>query len=307
MFSFIDDDRSGKTADEGWYVFYTRLEDLLTCMIKNNATLRAKKTRIGFESTVFYGFEIKHGKTTTAEKNLTPIRTMMAPKCKADVRRVLGIFVQAKNWVPNYAARVKPLTDLLRKAATFKWGSEQQLSFKFMREHLLSRPWLHPVDLKRPVHIDVDASQYAMGACVYQINKDDGTQKDVIMFASKAFDDDRHRSYTTASPFYREARAVAHFLKMIQPLVALSPFPVHVHSDHMPLKWMKQSRRGPIADFVVFDLGGMYYRIHYKPGKTNIIADALSSRFPLVSPNDFHLRGLIAALKVLLDNLSEKT
>jgi hypothetical protein len=97
MHSFIDDDRTGKTADESWDVFYARLEDVLKTVIKNNATLRPEKTRIGFESTVFYGFEIKNGKSTTAAKNLIPIKTMKTPTCQADVRRVLGIFVQSKN------------------------------------------------------------------------------------------------------------------------------------------------------------------------------------------------------------------
>ena len=307
MHSFIDDDRTGKTADESWDVFYARLEDVLKTVIKNNATLRPEKTRIGFESTVFYGFEIKNGKSTTAAKNLIPIKTMKTPTCQADVRRVLGIFVQSKNWVPNYATRTKPLTDLLRKGRKWDWGPKEQESFRFMRTILLSRPWLHPVDLDRPVHMDVDASQYGMGACVYQLDDEKNpTKKDFIMFASKAFDDDRHRSYTTASPFYREARAVAHFLEEVRPLVALSKYAVQVHSDHLPLKWMKHSRRGPIADFVVFNIGGMHFDIHYKPGKTNIIADALS-RFPCISPNTFHLQGLKSALDVLLQNLCEET
>ena len=84
-------------------------------VVKNNATLRPEKTRIGFESTVFHGFEIKHGKSSNAEKNLIPIKNMQTPTCQADVRRVLGIFVQSKNWVPNCATRTKPLSDLLRK------------------------------------------------------------------------------------------------------------------------------------------------------------------------------------------------
>ena len=141
MHSFIDDDRSGKTADESWDVFCTRLEDILKTVIKNNATLRPEKSRIGFESTVFYGFEIKHGKSSNAEKNLAPIKTMENPTCQADVRRVLGIFVQSKNWVPNYASRTKPLTDLLRKGQRWDWGPKQQESFQFMRTLLQWWAW----------------------------------------------------------------------------------------------------------------------------------------------------------------------
>ena len=145
--------------------------------------------------------------------------------------------------------------------------------------------------------MDVDASQYAMGACLYQINEKE--EKNIILFASKAFDDERGKTFTTASPFYREARAVAHFMKEVRSLTALSPFKLLVHSDHLPLTWMKLSKRSTICDFVLFDMGGMDYEILYKPGKSNIVADALS-RFPMIGPNKFHLKGLVQAMKTLL-------
>ena len=300
LFSFIDDDRTGKTAEEGWDVFLSRLEDLLKCMVKNNATLRPEKTRIGFTSTEFFGVHIENGKTKIARKNLLPIEQMHTPRCVGDIRRVLGVFVQSKNYIENYSEITKPLSVLLRKSTKFLWGAEQEHAFETMREKLLSRPWLHVVDYKRQLHLDVDASQFAMGASLFQIN--DKGERDNILFASKAFDHERGKSYTTASPFYREARAIAHFMKEVRGLTALSPFKLMVHSDHLPLKWMKLSRRGTICDFVLFDMGGMDYEILYKPGKINIVADALS-RYPMVSPNKFHLKGLIHALNTLLKEL----
>ncbi|MGB1481639.1 MAG: RNase H-like domain-containing protein, partial [Flavobacteriales bacterium] len=290
LFSFIDDDRSGKTAEEGWDKFLCRLEDLLKCMVQNDATLRPEKTRIGFTSTEFFGHEITNHKTRVARKNLLPVEQMQTPTCVGDIRRVLGVFVQSKDHVENYSTVIKPLSMLLRKSAKFVWGKEQEQSFESMRKILLSRPWLHVVDYKKQLHLDVDASQYAMGACLYQINEKG--EKNIILFASKAFDDERGKTFTTASPFYREARAVAHFMKEVRNFTALSPFKLLVHSDHLPLTWMKLSKRSTICDFVLFDMGGMDYEILYKPGKSNIVADALS-RFPMIGPNKFHLKGLV--------------
>ena len=139
----MDDDRSGKTAGEGWEKFLSRLEDLLSCMVKNNATLRPEKTRIGFTSTEFFGTDIADGKTRVAQKNLLPIENMHTPRCVQDIRRVLGVFVQSKSYVPNYSTITKPLSVLLRKNTKFVWGTEQENAFGTMRTTLLSRPWLH--------------------------------------------------------------------------------------------------------------------------------------------------------------------
>ena len=146
LFSFIDDDRSGKTAEEGWDKFLCRLEDLLKCMVKNDATLRPEKTRIGFTSTEFFGHEISNHKTRVARKNLLPVEQMQTPTCVGDIRRVLGVFVQSKDHVENYSTVIKPLSMLLRKGTKFVWGKEQEQSFENMRKILLSRPWLHVVD-----------------------------------------------------------------------------------------------------------------------------------------------------------------
>ena len=249
-------------------------------MCKNNATLRPEKTRIGFTSTEFFGTEISNGKTRVASKNLLPMKRMHTPTCVGDIRRVLGVFVQSKSHVPNCSMITKPLSMLLRKNTKFVWGDEQKHAFETMRTTLLSRPWSHVIDHKRPLHLDVDASHFAMGASLCQL--DDQDERKFILFASKAFDDERGKSFTTASPFCREARAIAHFMKEVRNLTALSPFKLQVHSDHLSLSWMKLSRRGTICDFVLFDMGVMDYEILHKPGKMNIVADALS-RFPMVT------------------------
>ena len=45
---------------------------------------------------------------------------------------------------------------------------------------------------------------------------------------------------------------------------------------------MRTCDKGPIAEFVLFDMGGVDYNINYIKGPMNKIADALS-RFPMVT------------------------
>ena len=88
-------------------------------------------------------------------------------------------------------------------------------------------------DHERPFHLEVDASAYAMGGCLYQVNKHDKSKKDIIAFYSKAFDAEKHGSWMRASPFYREAMALAHMVKEVSGIVSHSKWPL-VGSPHGP-------------------------------------------------------------------------
>ena len=119
MYTYIDDDRIGKKPGESWNNLLSRYEDLLKCLQTVNGTLSPSKTRLGCATTVFYGREIGNGISRTARKNLAPIANMSKPQNVGDIRRVLGVFVQSKDYVKNYAQRTKCLSMLTRK--NVKW------------------------------------------------------------------------------------------------------------------------------------------------------------------------------------------
>ncbi len=88
--------------------------DFLALCERENWTLNATKTRVGFLSCVFFGFLVDKSGTRLADKNLDPIKRMVPPTNLPELRMTLGVFVQSSRFIPQYAHVVRPLTELIR-------------------------------------------------------------------------------------------------------------------------------------------------------------------------------------------------
>ena len=64
---------------------------------------------VGFEQVVFYGHEIDKDGHRQTERNLDPIRKCVAPETVSELRSVLGMFVQRKNRIKDFAIIARPL------------------------------------------------------------------------------------------------------------------------------------------------------------------------------------------------------
>ncbi len=60
--------------------------DFLALCLEEHWTLNATKTRVGYPSCVFFGFEVDKKGTRLADKNLDPIRRMVPPSNLPELR-----------------------------------------------------------------------------------------------------------------------------------------------------------------------------------------------------------------------------
>ncbi|GFW17405.1 retrovirus-related Pol polyprotein from transposon 412 [Trichonephila clavipes] len=106
-------------------------------------------------------------------------------------------FVQTCSWyrryIPNFSQIAKLLTDLTKKNAMWKWGSEQEDAFRDLKLKLASPPVLKPADGTKPFVIRTDAFSVALGAVLLQGEKD---EEHPIEYASRLLSSSE-RNYST--------------------------------------------------------------------------------------------------------------
>ena len=180
-------------------------------------------------------------------------------------------------FVKNFSTKAAPLYELLKKGARFKWTKLEQQSFNSIKDDLAESKLLANFDGESPLMVEVDASPVGVGCVLLQ--KIDGHEKP-IYFASKKL--------TSAEIKYsqidKEGLALVFALKRFRYFLLGRHFVAR--TDHKPLlglfgkeKPIPQNANARIQRWALF-LSQYNYDLIHKPGKENVIADALS-RLPV--------------------------
>jgi len=175
------------------------------------------------------------------------------------------------------------LTDLTRTKVPFVWSEECENSYNFFKDCLTRYPILRQFDQSKPVILTTDASAYAIGAILSQpcpIEESSGGLGELsqnivdlpVAYASRLLNK-AERNYST---YERELLAVVWALEKFKQYTYLNP--VVVFTDHKPLVTLKKTQIQGSDRLVRWRLRLEVYdfTILYRPGKTNVCADALS-------------------------------
>ena len=161
----------------------------------------------------------------------------------------------------------------------FKWSSEQDRAFIEIKERLCGAPLLALLDFSKTFEVECDASGIGIGAILMQ-------EKRPIAYFSEKLNGVALNYPTHDKEFYTLVRV----LETWQHYLWLKKFVIH--TNHESLKHLKGqgklNRRH--AKWVEF-IETFPYVIKYRQGKENIVADALSRRYALVSTLNAKLLG----------------
>ena len=87
---------------------------------------------------------------------------------KKDVEKFLGVTVWFQDFIANYASILKPVTDLLKKDASFSWNQETEKAVKDILHAISCAPVLRHFDPTLKTKVWTDASQYAIAGWICQ-------------------------------------------------------------------------------------------------------------------------------------------
>ncbi|CAC5382309.1 unnamed protein product [Mytilus coruscus] len=110
------------------------------------------------------------------------------PKNVKELRRLIGMLNWFRKFIPNFSAKISPLTRLLKKGQFFVWNVEQQSSFNDLKYALLNSKILAFPNYDLTFRLAVDTSSRGIGYMLYQMhpNVNGEEQPRVIRFGSKS-------------------------------------------------------------------------------------------------------------------------
>lgn len=261
----------GKTFEE----HLIRLRNVLSCLRAAQLKIQLEKCHFVVNEVAYLGHVVGRDGVRPDPKTVEAIRTYPVPKNPKEVQKFLGLAGWYRRFIPDYATKAKPLTELTRKDQTFKWEAAQEQAFQTLTGYLCSDSVLIYPDFSEPFLLATDASGVAVGAVLSQ--KREGYDRP-IAYASRGLNA-AERNYTVTE---QELLAVVWAIKQFRCYLYGRRFTLI--TDHAALRWML-SIKDPSSRLTrwALRLEEYDYDVIHRPGKLHKNADALS-RVSLPSP-----------------------
>ena len=257
-------------SDVGTHVRHLR--KVLECMREHKLYANIDKCIFGATEIPFLGCFVGVDGIRADPEKIRAIVDWPQPKSQKDLRKWLGLANYLHRYSDGYAERVRPLSNLLKKDVEWLWTSDHEVAFGEVKSSLLKAPILALPDPAKPFSVVCDASDFAIGCALLQ--RDDEGRDRVIEFQSRQLKA-AERNYPVHD---KELLAMKYALvKFRVHLLGAAPFVVY--TDHASLRTATNSPHlsQRMARWLSF-FAEYNFTVEYKPGKLNVLADALSRR-----------------------------
>ena len=255
---------------ETWEQHLVVLDEVLSRLAKAGFTVRPTKCVLGADSIEVVGHRISDGIKGLHEDNVVKIRHAKRPRTKKEVRAFLGLTEYYREFIPNYAAKAVPLSDLTKKGRPNQvvWSDAQEKAYNTLKAEIASSPILRLPDNTKPFTLRTDASDKGLGAVLLQ--EHDGKLLPVS-YASKKLTE-REKKYSTIE---RECLAVVWAVRKF--LIFLYGVEFTLQTDHQPLVYLKTAKflNDRVMRWAMF-LQNYNLKIESIKGVENVGADYLS-------------------------------
>lgn len=250
---------------------YQHIREVLERFKKFNVTVNLAKCQFFQQEVSFLGHIITTEGIRMDEEKIKTIQRFKTPSTKKDLQSYLGFLNFYRRYIDKFAHNIEPMVELLRKNCPWTWETKHQNAFEKSKQDFLKEVIIAFPDFSKPLYINTDASNSAIGGELFQIIDDN---RATLGFASRILKPAETR-YTTTE---LEALALVYCCsKFRQYLIGHK---IIIQTDHMALTFIKQCQlsNGRLTRWALA-LQEYDFEIVHIPGKMNIAADTLT-RYP---------------------------
>jgi hypothetical protein len=181
----------------------------------------------------FLGMILENGTVTMDPVKVAGVAEWKEPKNVKDIRKFLGFCNFYRCFIWGFSQIAKPLNNLLKKGVKWVWEEAKQKAFDRLKKQVTEEPVLMQPDQKKQFEIEVDASNYAIGAVLMQKGEKDILHP--VAFFLKTMND-AQRNYDM---YNRELLALVETFRHWRHYLHSAAHKVKVHTDHANLLYWK--------------------------------------------------------------------
>ena len=257
-------------SSDSWEEHCDTLDKVFEAIKNAGLVINIKKCEFAKASVTYLGHKIGHGRIAPKQSNVESILKFPCPKNAREVKSFLGLAGYYRRFVQNFSDIVHPLTLLLKKKSKFVWDEACDSAFNKIKAVITSYPILRSPDFSKPFALAVDASDYGVGAVLFQ--DFDNEQHPVAFFSKKL--NAAQQNYSTIE---KEALSLVLAYSHFEIYLSSSKGPIQVYTDHNPLTFINKFRgkNARLTRWSIF-FQDKNLEIHHIKGSLNVVPDRLS-------------------------------
>lgn len=132
--------------------------------------IKFNKTKFQFQKnqTKYLGLNFSQKGVEPDKERVRVITELKSPTNIKELQSILGMINYLRAFIPNMSEKVGPMRELLRKDSMWVWSKECEVAFNSLKDILAQVPTLANYDYRDSFEIQSDASQKAIGCCLFQ-------------------------------------------------------------------------------------------------------------------------------------------
>jgi cleavage and polyadenylation specificity factor subunit 1 len=169
--------------------FIDRHRQIFERLRRHRVTLNPEKALMGVEEVDYVGHLVTKDGIRFSEEKLSGVRDFPKPMVRRELKSFVGLAGYFRDHVSHFAELMRPLNDELGaytsgdRNVRIAWSEQLSDTFEKVKLAIDKCAKLYFIDGTSPLYLDTDASQYGIGAYLYQLVQD---VEQPIMFISKS-------------------------------------------------------------------------------------------------------------------------
>ena len=201
------------------------------------------------------------------------VNSWPVPTCVKDIQTFIGFANFYRRFIKGFSAIVAPITRLLRKDTKWNWDSKAQEAFETLKKAFTSAPILKYFDPTKPITLETDASDFALGVVLSQPDNEN------ILHPVAYFSRKLQPAEMNYEIYDKEMLAIVEAFKEWRAYLEGAQHQITVMTDHKNLEYFLTTKTLNRRQSHWSELLGNYdFVVKYSPGKANGKPDALSRR-----------------------------